>query len=141
MIGRRILIEGRPHEVVGVTSPETHFFRGHQLDRLRLMPDRADLFTPIRLRPAELAGNEPNPVYAAIARLKGGITIEQARAEIEAGVARLREQHPNFMVLHPVVEPLATTLVGDTRKTLLVLLSAVGLVLLVVCVNVANLLW
>jgi putative ABC transport system permease protein len=140
ILGSRILIEGKAHEVIGITPPDMHFFRGHQFDRLRLMPDHADLFTPVRLRPAELAGTEPNPVYAALARLKRGKTINQARTEIDSRMARLRSEHPEFMELHPIVEPLESTLVGDTRQPLVMLLSAVGLVLLVVCVNVANLL-
>jgi len=109
------------------------------LDRLRLMPDRTDVFTPIRLRPAELAGKEPNPVYTAIARLKRATSIPQARSEIAGNMARLRLEHSDIVELHPIIESLETTLAGDTRKALLVMLGAVGLVLLIVCVNLANL--
>jgi putative ABC transport system permease protein len=146
IVGSRILLDGQPHTVVGVTSPDLHFFRGHQLDRLRLMPERADVFTPIRLRPEELAGIWPNPVYTSIARLKPGISLRQAHSEVEASAARLRLEHPEMtgtvgsgFDLHLVIESLETTLVGNTRKALLVMLGAVGLVLLIVCVNVANL--
>jgi predicted permease len=139
IVGSRVLLDGQPHTVVGVTPPDLHFFRGHQLDRLRLMPEHADVFTPIRLRPAELAGREPNPVYTAIARLKRGSSPAQARSELAASMARLRLEHSEIIELHPVVEPLATTLAGNTRKALFVMLGAVGLVLLIVCVNVANL--
>jgi predicted permease len=139
IIGTRILLDGQPHTLVGVTPPDLHFFRGHQLDRLRLMPEHADVFTPIRLRPAELAGREPNPVYTSIARLKLASSIQRARSEVATSMARLRLEHPDMLELEPVVESLETTLVGDPRKALLIMLGAVGLVLLIVCVNVANL--
>lgn len=139
IIGSRILFEGGPYEVIGVAPPNLRLFRGRQLHPLRLMPERADVFTPIRLRPGELAGSEFYPTYAVIARLKRGRTLEQARIEIDASMARLRLEHPEFGEIHPLVETLQTTLVGNTRKALLVLLSSVGLVLLIVCVNVANL--
>jgi putative ABC transport system permease protein len=139
-IDSRILLDGQPHTVIGVAPPDLHFFRGHQLDRLRLMPEHVDVFTPIRLRPAELAGRTPNPVYMAIARLKRGRSPQQARGEVVASMARLRADHPEIEELQPVVQPLETTLVGNTRKPLLIILGAVGLVLLIVCVNVANLL-
>ncbi len=139
IIDSRIFLDGQPYTVVGITPRNLHFFRGHQLDRLRMMPEHADVFTPIRLRPAELAGREPNPVYTSIARLKRGASLQRARSEVEASMARLTREHPEMIELHPVIESLETTLVGDTRKALLVMLGAVGLLLLIVCVNVANL--
>jgi predicted permease len=139
VLGGRILLDGQPHTVIGVTPPDLHFFRGHQLDRLRMMPEHADVFTPIRLRPAELAGREPNPIYASVARLKPGISVQQARSELAAGMGRLRTEHPEIRDLGLVVEPLERTLVGDTHRALVVMLGAVALVLLIVCANVANL--
>ena len=139
IIGARVLLDGAAYTVVGITPPDLRFFRGHQLDRLRLMPDRTDVFTPIRLRPAELAGREPNPVYTAIARLKRTTSLQQASSEIAADMARLRLEHTEIMELRAVVDSLQRTLAGDTRKALLVMMGAVGLVLLIVCVNVANL--
>jgi hypothetical protein len=124
IVGTRIFLDGQPHTLVGVTPPDLHFFRGHQLDRLRVMPEHADVFTPIRLRPAELAGQEPNPVYTSIARLKRGRSPQQARSEVAASMARLRLEHPEIVELHPVIESLETTLVGNTRKALLVTLGA-----------------
>jgi putative ABC transport system permease protein len=103
------------------------------------MPDHTDVFTPIRLRTAELAGKEPNPVYTAIARLKRATSLQQARSEVATSMARLRREDTEILELLPVVESLERTLAGDTRKALLVLLGAVGLVLLIVCVNTANL--
>ena len=139
VLGSRIFVDGQPHTVIGITPPNLHFFRGHQLDRLRMMPEHADVFTPIRLRPAELAGREPNPVYASVARLKSGVSAQQAASELAASMERFRTEHPEIMYLRPVVEPLERTLVGDTHKALLVMLGAVTLVLLIVCANVANL--
>jgi putative ABC transport system permease protein len=139
VLGSRIFLDGQPHTVVGITPPDLHFFRWHQLDRLRMMPEHADIFTPIRLRPGELAGREPNPVYASVARLKPSISLQQVSIELTASMGRLRTEHPEIMELRPIVEPLETTLVGDTHRALLVMLGAVALVLLIVCANVANL--
>jgi putative ABC transport system permease protein len=140
IIGTRILLEGTPHEVIGVTPRNLRFFRRHQLHPLIRMPDSADVLTPLRLRPEELEGSVFSPNCAVIARLKRGRTLEQARTEIDASLARIRLEHPGrWWETHPIVETLENTLVGDTRKALLVLLGSVGLVLLIVCVNVANL--
>src|SRR5215471_1124387 len=94
VLGSRIFLDGQPHTVIGITPPDLHFFRGHQLDRLRMMPEHTGVFTPIRLRPTELAGKEPNPVYAAVARLKSGVSVQQASSDIAASMGRLRTEHP-----------------------------------------------
>ena len=129
IIGRSITLGGEPHEIIGV-MPET--FRPAVLTQ-------AELWRPRRL-------NTANPsrgavVLRVVARLAGGQTLEQARSSAEVLSKRLELANPdtdagarlNIVLMHEQV-------VGDVRQGLIVLLGAVGFVLLIACVNIANLL-
>jgi putative ABC transport system permease protein len=81
-----------------------------------------------------------HPGIYAYARMKPGVTLEQARAEMKAIAARLAAQYPNDNAAHSVeVDSLLNAYVGDIRQSLLILLASVGFVLLIACANVANL--
>jgi predicted permease len=86
-------------------------------------------------------GNED---YNIVGKLKPGVTLEQARAEMNTITARLRQDHPDVYPpnggLTFIILPLLEQVVGNVRHTLWLLLAAVGCVLLIACVNVANLL-
>jgi putative ABC transport system permease protein len=115
------------------------FIRERQLPRMVNLPEHPEVFIPLRLSQAELDLTDSNFEYTAIARLRRGVALEQARAEIEAaGLALSQQSRWNFEI-HARLEPLLAALVGNTRKGLLVLLGAVGFMLMIVCVNVANL--
>jgi predicted permease len=102
-------------------------------------PSRADVYAPDWFTPPTASRSAHN--YRAIARLKPGVTAGQAQAEMTAIAARLEQQYPASNAgKSAVVIPLKDLIVGDTRQTLLLLLGAVGLVLLIACANVANLL-
>lgn len=127
VIGRSILLKGEPHEVVGVAAPS---FRSNT---------DADLWTPIRpSTTGEGGGNN----YGVVARLKDGVTWAEASASAGAALdATLQRRTSNSGVtMSHVLIPLQQQMTGDVRLPLLLLLAAVGVVLVVACVNLAGLL-
>jgi putative ABC transport system permease protein len=129
VIGKTITMNGYSFAVVGVMPPSFQF------------PSRDDQFwIPIAFTQAE-AGRRGSHFLQVVARMKPGVTLGQAQAEMSAIATRLQQQYPADNVdLGAVVVPLHEQLVGNIKTALLVLLGAVGFVLLVACANVANLL-
>jgi predicted permease len=139
IIGRKIVLDGAPHEVIGVTRPDLRFFRGRQLHLENVLPERAEIFLPIRFTEVEEQGRF-NIVYLGIARLKPGSAPAQARAELDTSLPAFRFNPPlGDFRWWTVVEPLQAALVAETGKPLWILLFAVAFVLLIVCANLANL--
>jgi putative ABC transport system permease protein len=95
--------------------------------------------------PADLDGENPSRTshnYSAVARLRDGATVEQANAEISAIARRIRDtssDQSSYLLKDGVVVPLLESITGKARSALLILMGAVGLLLLVACANVANL--
>jgi putative ABC transport system permease protein len=129
VVGKPLAMSGRSYTVVGVTPPQFEF------------PSRQDeLWVPIAFSPQE-AANRGNNSYEVLGRMKPGVSLEQARSEMNTIAARLKQQYPDVVKSNAsVVVSLHEQVVGDIRPALLVLLGAVGFVLLVACANVANLL-
>lgn len=139
VVGRKIILDNKPHEIVGVASPGMRFYHG---PAIMPVPERPELFVPLRVPPGELDMtriSSRNPC-AVIGRLKRGVTLEQAYAEIEISMAGFSRTNREHLEVHALMQPLDRALTGNTRKGLLVLMAAVCFVLLIVCVNVANLL-
>ncbi|HET8889592.1 MAG TPA: ABC transporter permease [Candidatus Angelobacter sp.] len=140
MVGRRIIINSHLYSVVGVL-PRTFTLPREVLPTLE-GNDQSDLLIPMRFppNPAEDRGHED---YNIVGKLRPGVTLEQARAEMETITARLRQAHPEVYPpngkLTFIVLPLLEQVVGNVRHTLWLLLGAVGCVLLIACANVANL--
>jgi len=125
-------VNATPVTVIGVL-PAT-------LRHVEINPERpADLFMLHRFNRA--AANRGGHFIRAVARLKDGVGLEQASAELDAIAARLEQEYPRSNVNQGVVvTPLLEAIVGESRPVLLLLSAAVAFVLLVACANVANLL-
>ncbi|HYL77273.1 MAG TPA: ABC transporter permease, partial [Bryobacteraceae bacterium] len=141
MIGRSIAVNGLSYQVVGVL-PQSFSL---PLEVLPILggTEQAEVILPLPLAPAA-ATIRTREDYNIVARLKPGITVERAQAEMDAITARLRREHPDVYPpnggLTFGIVPLLEQVVGDIRRTLVILLGAVGFVLLIACANVANLL-
>ncbi|MGH9938115.1 MAG: ABC transporter permease, partial [Blastocatellia bacterium] len=131
LLGQTLTLNGAGYTVVGVLPPRFFFpYREAEL-AVPLAPD-ADPWRGVR--------NSTN-FLRALARLKPGVTREQAEADLTSVAQRLRSQYPvhNRRKLGVTLSPLHEEVVGDFRLALWVLLGAVGVVLLITCVNLANL--
>ena len=127
-VGQTILFHGKPAEVVGVMPPAFSF------------PENVQAWTPLT-EDAAIPQNRRSHLFTTIGRIKAGVTLEQARAELHAiGSAIEHDNQQSDPGLNFLATDLQTSIVGDIRPALLILLGAVGFVLLIACGNTANLL-
>jgi putative ABC transport system permease protein len=132
IVGRQIMLDGKPATVVGIAPSAFKF----PLDT----PTPAEFWTPLDARD-ELNAERGASYLRVVARLKPGVQLEQAQAEMSAISGQLEQEYPDKNAGVGVhVISLHEELVGDVKPALLVLLGAVGFVLLIACANVANLL-
>lgn len=139
IVGRAILLDRQPHQVIGVMPRDFTFpIGGTGRD------GSLDLFLPLGLTPTELNAKGDNFDYDVIARLRAGVSLERARAEAEAIAARVHETYPadvrGTFELHAAVLPLFERVIGGSRNLLALLFGAVALLLTIACANVANML-
>jgi putative ABC transport system permease protein len=128
LVGRTVQLDGEPFTVVGVL-PESFKF-----------PEKVDIWLPFSFTAADWQNDRQHYYVLAVGRLKSGITMDQAKADLEAIMQRLA---PTFSAARKkwgvTVIPMHEQVVGKVSVTLWILFGAVGLVLLIACVNVANL--
>ncbi len=128
IVGKWLSLGNEPYTIVGVIGKE--FFSDPV----------ADIWLPFQFEPESTNGNQ---YFQAAARLKPGITLAAANAQMKLAT---KEYYRLFPISDPKegelfgVEPLRDLIIGDARRSLLIMLGAVGLVLLIACANVANLL-
>ena len=136
--GRAITLSGQPYTVIGVMPPSFRFPLTEPKNSYWSTLSADD--QPGATKPA--LKNRGMHYLSTIARLKPGVTVAQADAEMKAIAGRLEKQYPTTNTKHNSADVLAElhALLGDTRTLLLVVLGAVALVLLVACGNIANLL-
>jgi predicted permease len=130
VIDSAIVLNGKSYTVIGVLPASFHFYDG------------ADVYTGIAaIKRIELESRAFHPGIQVIARLKPGVTIDQAMADMTGIAESLGNQYPDTNGGHSVnIESLYSSMVGDVGSLLVILLGAVALILLIACVNVANLL-
>ncbi len=134
VVGKSLTVNGRSREIIGVLPAGFRFLRS-----------KPDVFLPFQFNRAEVYMG--NFSYQGLARLKPGVTIEQANIDVARMIPMATERFPKGVTLKmlqearfgPKVRPLKEDLVGDVGKVLWVLLGTVGMVLLIACANVANL--
>lgn len=130
VLGKTVLLEGKPFTIVGVMPAGIDF------------PQRSEVWMPLEfMGDITSYGARSAHNFQVIARLKPGITMAQADAEMHAVAAHLAQQYPDSNAgIGAGVISLRQELVGDTGPALLVLMTAIGFVLLIACANIANLL-
>ena len=129
ILGKTLTLNDQSYVVVGVMPPDFSF-----------PGTTTEMWTPIAFSPGERGTRNTNYI-SVIARLKPGVTLEQARSEMEALARRQQEQYPEANTgIGVKLISYKEQVVGNTRPILLLLLGAVGFVLLIACANVANLL-
>jgi putative ABC transport system permease protein len=131
VLGSSLVLDGQTFTVVGIVPPDCHLL------------DPAEIIIPIwqwgRRKLLEMRGVHPG--IRVVGRLKPGVSLAQARADMESIAHTLAEAYPaTNQGIGPTVVPLKTDIVGDVRPMLLLLQAAVGFVVLIACANVANLL-
>jgi predicted permease len=136
VVGKSVVVDGKPREIIGVLPAGFRF-----LDR------NPQLILPFRFNRPEL--HAANFSYRGVARLKPGITLEQANADVARLIPIIPDRFPmppgftrkmlDDVKIGPNVRPFAADVIGDVGRVLWVLLGTVGLVLLIACANVANL--
>src|SRR5256885_4039820 len=132
VIGRAITLNGESYNVIGVMPRAVHWPACGN--------GNGKVWVPIAFTNEETT-ERGNHFLDVIARIKPGITLKQAQAEMETIAARLSKEYPRYKAaIGRTVAPLHEEVVGDIKPALLILLGAVGFVLLIACANVANLL-
>ncbi len=129
VLGKSIELRGTQRVIIGVMHPGFDFLHAG-----------TDVVLPVSIDPDAVGYGDSS--YKVVARLKEGVSREQAHAELQTLASRIREENelPPEWGLDAGVVPLRESMVGDIRPTLLLLFGAVGLLLLIATANVANLL-
>jgi ABC-type antimicrobial peptide transport system permease subunit len=140
ILGRALGLNGESYTVIGVMPAGFAFPRKEEMPGSFDFPREAAIWVPLALPAAKVHRDDPDEV-AAIARLRPSATLEEAQAEMNVFTRRMEEEVPlGKGWFDSSVTPLARQVAGDTRRPLLLILAAIGVVLLIACANVANLL-
>jgi putative ABC transport system permease protein len=133
LVGKTIRVNGESHVVVGVMPPG---FKFHWLANLRGVEN--EIWVP--QGPPDELQDRYSPNFRVVARLKRDVTVEQAQANMDAVAQGVAERNPGYKGMGAKVMSLQRKVTADAQPALLLLSAAIGLVLLIACGNVANLL-
>jgi len=134
VLGREVLLDGAPYRVIGVMPG---LFRSPL--QVAYAEDAAEFFVPAAYPKSQLAARGDHDVNV-VARLRPGVTVAAAQAALESVSAGLQKQFPRTNAnFHAVVAPLGDDLVHKVSGPLWILLAASGVIVLITCVNMANL--
>ncbi|MCA1635944.1 MAG: ABC transporter permease [Acidobacteria bacterium] len=129
LVGKTISLDGKPHTVVGIMPQDFEF-----------PMNGSELWAPLSFSPKE-AVNRSSRYLQVFGLLKRGVSVERARAEMNAIAERQQQQYPDTNTGRTTfVEPLRDSFVRGSRMYLIIMMWSVGFVLLIACANVANLL-
>jgi predicted permease len=137
IVGRSVELSGKQYTVAGVLRPD--FILDSEVMPAEGPMDKVDVFLPFPLG-ADAVKNRGDENYNVVVRLKSGVSVQQAQADVDIIASRIREKDKRDRTFGMTVIGLQDQVVGDVRRGLLVLLGSVTLVLLIACANVANLL-
>ena len=139
VIGRKILLDGTAYEVVGVLPPAFSFPKISQLYAMTLAGDRPQVWKPFAIGP-----NDLSPMgdfnYACIVSLRDGVSMAAASAELNGLQTRIAAGISEKVQLQAALVPLRDQITGRARTGIQLVFAAAALVLLIGCVNIANLL-
>ena len=133
VIGRTISVSGRPRTIIGVLPPES------ELLGAAFVGTPLDVMTVVELSTFSSVQRHAQHLFGAIARLKPGVTIERARADLSGVEMQVAKENPEIAGWTASVFFLTDDLSLGTKQPLLILLAASGLLLIIACINVANL--
>jgi putative ABC transport system permease protein len=126
ILGTEVRLNGTPHTVIGVMPPDFEF------------PGLSKAWVTLSMDPLRNRGNHS---WAVMGRLKNGVTVEQARRDLNTIAKELEAKYPESNTgWGAAVEDLRDQMVGDVKPVMAIMMAAVGFVLLIACANVANLL-
>jgi len=139
VLGRKLLLNDKPYQVIGVMPAGLKLPRTSQLQSLHIDDQDPEIWKPFAATKNDLGDVMGDFNFGCIVRLKKGVAVPRALEELNAIQADIVRDFPEKVELRAKLSPLQQQLTGRSRKGLLLLLAAVGAVLLIVCVNIANL--
>ena len=140
VLTRSLRLDGKPYRVIGVMPADFQYPHATDIPYLDPRIPATQLWVPLALSPQQKANRDDSGGWA-IARLRQGVSVEQAQAELGRNIARLDPLHDPFTRgALAVLKPFLQFAIGPVRPLMWLLLGAVSLVLLIACGNAANLL-
>jgi putative ABC transport system permease protein len=137
IVGRNITLDGNPYLVTGVLPPDFDFPKAGEVGPR--LTEKSEIYRPLGYEPDDLTIHGGDLNYWPVARLRPGVSIERASAELNAAQTAINAKIGPDFDMRATIMPLQARLVGNVRQNLIVLLCAVGAVLMVLCVNLVNL--